>query len=257
MTICFNYKVIIKRERLVKLKLKDKIVIITGGTSGIGLACAKEFINEGSHVIISSHGDGNDIAASLGEHCKFIRCDVAKEEDVKNLIIQTIELFGRLDIMVANAGIGESSLLADEDFDEWNKIVSVNLSGVFLCNKYAIKEMLKNKKGSIINMSSILGIIANPLAPAYSACKSGVINLTKAAALAYSKEGIRVNAISPAYIKTPLIESIPEETLIPLHPIGRLGEDFEVAKAVTFLASDDASFITGINLPVDGGYTAQ
>lgn len=240
------------------MKLKDKVAIITGGTSGIGLAVAKDFLCEGAKVIVSSYSveefskNKNQLKGAT-----FIKCDVRREREVKNLIKRVVDKYGRLDIMVANAGIGDGDPIGDEKTETWNNILSINLTGVFLCNKYAIKEMLKNKSGSIINMSSVLGLVGNPVAPAYSSCKAGVINLTRSGALAYSKEGIRVNAVSPGYIKTPLIESIPDEALIPLHPIGRLGKDYEVAKAVTFLASDDASFITGVVLPVDGGYTAQ
>ncbi len=239
------------------MKLKDKVAIVTGGTSGIGLACAKDFINEGAKVVISSIQSGSEIANELGENCIFIECDVSKENEVINLVQETVKTFGKVDILVANAGIGVGGELHQLNLDSWNKIMDVNLTGVFLTNKYAIKEMLKQGSGSIINMSSILGIVGNAGAAAYSASKSGVVNLTKSAALEYSKKGIRVNAIAPAYIKTPMIEDLPEDALVPLHPIGRLGYDYEVAKAVTFLASDDASFITGINLPVDGGYTAQ
>ena len=240
------------------MRLKNKVAVITGGTSGIGFACAKDFIKEGAKVVISGSRDrGPELLKELGPNARFIKCDVSNEEEVKNLMNKTVEMFGKLDILVANAGIGDADPLADEPTETWHKILDINLTGVFLSNKYAIKKMMVNKSGSIINMSSILGIVGNPVAPAYCACKAGVINLTRSAALAYSKDGIRVNAISPAYIKTPLIESIPEEELIPLHPIGRLGFDYEVAKAVTFLASDEASFITGVTLPVDGGYTAQ
>lgn len=240
------------------MKLKDKVAIITGGTSGIGLAIAKDFLNEGAKVIVSSYSvDEFSKNKDQIKGATFFECDVRREREVKSLIKRTIDKYGKLDIMVANAGIGDGSPVGEEDSEVWKNIISINLTGVFLCNKYAIQEMLKQKKGSIINMSSVLGLVGNPSAPAYSSCKAGVINLTRSGALAYAKEGIRINAISPGYIKTPLIESIPEDMLIPLHPIGRLGEDYEVAKAVTFLASDDASFITGVVLPVDGGYTAQ
>src|SRR5574344_1276054 len=126
------------------MRFKDKVAIVTGGTSGIGLACAETFIKEGASVVISSNQDNSEeIANGLGDKCKFVFCDVSKEDDVINLVNKTVELFGKLDIMVANAGIGDGALVGDESFDVWNKIVSINLSGVFLCNKYAINQMLK------------------------------------------------------------------------------------------------------------------
>lgn len=240
------------------MRFKDKVAIVTGGTSGIGLACAETFIKEGASVVISSNQDNSEeIANGLGDKCKFVFCDVSKEDDVINLVNKTVELFGKLDIMVANAGIGDGALVGDESFDVWNKIVSINLSGVFLCNKYAINQMLKNGGGSIVNTSSILGLVGNPIAPAYCSCKSGIINLTRSGALGYATKNIRINAVSPGFIRTAIIKDIDESTLVPLHPIGRIGEAGEVAAAIAFLASDEASFITGATLPVDGGYTAQ
>lgn len=242
------------------MKLKDKVAIITGGTSGIGLACAKDFLENGAKVVISSRRDATETAKELGENCKFVRCDVSNEEDVVNLVNETIKTFGKIDILVSNAGIANDNELLNTPTEEWDKIINVNLKGVFLTNKHVLKEMLKQEKGSIINMASIMGMVASGGSTAYCASKAGVVNLTRSAAISYSKKGIRFNAIAPGVIKTPILDGIPEEYLAPtigMHPIGRIGFDHEVAKAVTFLASDDASFITGVVLPVDGGYTAQ
>ena len=243
------------------MNLKDKVAIITGGASGIGLAIAKELFKFDVKIVIADLSDKDSFIKDefKSDNVIFIKTDVSKEEDVKHLVDETVKIFGKLDFMVANAGIGDGAVLHEEETSNWDKVVSVNLTGVFLCNKYAIAEMIKNKSGSIVNMSSILGLVGEATAPAYSACKAGVINLTRAGALAYATEGIRINAVCPGYINTPLLSGIPKETMDFLktkHPIGRLGESEEVAPAVRFLLSDEASFITGVALPIDGGYTA-
>lgn len=246
------------------MKLEGKVAIITGGASGIGLGIAKDFFDLGAKVIIADWSESEEVIKKEfnSNNVMFIKTDVSKEKQVKHLVDQTVKKFGKLDIMVANAGIGDGSLLHEEPLETWEKIVGVNLTGVFLCNKYAIKAMLKNKgqnKGAIINMSSILGLVGEAVAPAYASCKAGVNNLTRSGAIAYAKDGIRINAVCPGYIYTPLLSSFDEEKFEYLktkHPIGRLGKVEEVTPAVRFLASDEASFITGITLPVDGGYTA-
>lgn len=243
------------------MRFQDKVAIVTGGASGIGLACVKELFKEGAKVVIADYSsEGEKIAKSFkSKNVIFIKTDVSKESRVVSLINQTVHKYGKLDIMIANAGIGDGSLCHLEPTEVWDKIVSVNLKGVFLCNKYALKKMVKQKSGSIVNVASILGLVGEPIAPTYSACKAGVVNLTRTNGAAYAKLGIRVNAVCPGYIYTPLIESVGEEgykMLISKHPIGRLGEPEEVANCILFLASDDASFVTGASLAVDGAYTA-
>lgn len=244
------------------MNLEGKVVIVTGGASGIGLSCVKKFLAEGSKVVIGDYSDnGEEVLKELNNpNVQFMRMDVRKEEHVKLLVSKTVEIYGKLDVMVANAGVGDGGLLADCPTESFDNIVSINLRGVFLCNKYAIQEMLKTGGGSIVNISSILGIVGEALAPAYCSCKGGVSNMTRSAALGYATKNIRVNAVAPGYIYTPMIEAAGSadnyQGLISKHPIGRLGEADEVADAVLFLSGDQSTFITGVILPVDGGYTA-
>lgn len=243
------------------MNLEGKVAIVTGGASGIGLASVKKLLAHGCKVVVGDYAEnGAEVLQGLNNpNVRFMKIDVRNEEEVKALVSQTVQVFGKLDIMVANAGVGDGGFLADCPTETFDNIVSINLRGVFLCNKYAIQEMLKTGGGSIINMASILGMVGEALAPAYCSCKAGVINMSRSAALAYATQGIRVNAIAPGYIYTPLIAPVGEmdeyKGLISKHPMGRLGEAEEVADAVLFLASDMSTFVTGITLPVDGGYT--
>lgn len=195
-----------------------------------------------------------------GNETIFIKANVTNEDEVKHLVNSTVEKYGSLDVLFANAGIGVGSLVHETDYAEWKHVLDVNLNGVFLCNKYAITQMLKQESGgSIVNNDSIHGVVGKQTVGAYAAAKGGVKLLTQTASAEYSAKGIRVNNVNPGYIETPLLAGLPEDAkqeLIKLHPIGRLGRSEEVAKAVLFLASDDASFITGASLLVDGGYTA-
>ncbi|WP_243356114.1 SDR family NAD(P)-dependent oxidoreductase [Bacillus litorisediminis] len=245
-------------------RFRNKTVIVTGGASGIGEAAARLFASEGGRVVISDMSEkGKDLSDSLnseGYETTFIKTDVTNEEDVKHLVNSTVEKYGSLDVLFANAGIGGMSLVHETDFSAWKKIIDVNLHGVFLCNKYAIAQMLKQETGgAIVNNDSIHGVVGKAGVGAYSAAKGGVKLLTQSATAEYASKGIRINNVNPGYIDTPLLADLPEEMrqeLIRLHPIGRLGKPEEVAKAVAFLASDDASFITGASLLVDGGYTS-
>lgn len=247
------------------MRLDGKVAIITGGTFGIGESTALLFAKEGAKVVIAARNKEkgekvvNEIKNQGGE-ALFIKTDVSIEEDVKNLVKETVDTFGKVDVLFANAGVGAMGDLDEVTLDDWNYTISVDLTGVFLSNKYVIPEMEKNGGGSIINCASILGHVGQMSVAAYAAAKGGVVNMTRSAAVTYAKKGIRINAVCPGYIETNILDGLDDEmleTLKSLHPIGRLGKPEEIAYPVLFLASDESSFVTGANLLVDGGYTAQ
>jgi NAD(P)-dependent dehydrogenase (short-subunit alcohol dehydrogenase family) len=246
--------------------LENKVAVITGAGSGIGKAAALLFAKEGAKVIVSdiSEENGNkavdDIKKESGE-AFFIKADSSKPSDNEVLVKQTIEKYGSLDIAVNNAGIGGPvGATGEYPIDGWQKVVDINLSGVFYGLRYQIPAM-KEKGGSIVNIASILGNTGAKFSPAYVAAKHGVVGLTKAAALEYADKKIRINAVGPGYIKTPLIYNTLDEatlnSLVGLHPIGRLGEAEEIAELILWLASSKSSFVTGAYYPADGGYLAQ
>lgn len=249
-------------------EFNGRVAIVTGASSGIGRTSALFYAREGAKVVVSDlNKDGGQetvrMIQAAGGDAIFVKTDVADPSDCEDLVKKTVEKFGRLDLACNNAGIGgESNMTADYSVDGWQKVIDVNLSGVFYCMKYEIAEMLKTGGGAIVNMASILGQVGFASAPAYVAAKHGVVGLTRDAALEYASKGIRVNAIGPAFISTPLIsalESNPEayNNLVSLHPLGRLGKPEEVAELVVWLSSNRASFITGAYYPVDGGYLAR
>lgn len=249
--------------------LKGKTVIVTGGASGIGEATALLYAEYGCNVVVSDLQEekGQLLVEKIRQSnskAVFIKADVSKPEDCEMLVNKTVASFGSLDIAFNNAGIsGESNAIADMSIEGWNKIIAVNLNSVFYCMKYELQQMLKQGKGVIINNSSILGQVGFVNAAGYVAAKHGVIGLTQNAALEYSAKGVRINAIGPAFINTPLLAEagmntdVKQSVLVPLHPIGRLGDAKEVAELVVWLSSDKASFITGSYYPVDGGYLAR
>ena len=242
------------------MRLKDKVAIVTGGSSGIGEATVKDMIVEGAKVVIADIDDdkGQSLANELDDAI-YIRTDVTDEQAVENLIEETVEQFGKLDIVFNNAGVGGMYPSHQMPFKNWQRVIDINLTGVFLVAQKAIEVMLESGGGSIVNCASILGNVGQAQTAHYTAAKAGVINMTRSLAAEYATEGIRVNSVSPGYIDTPLLSELEDEMrqhLISLHPISRLGKPEEIAKAATFLASDDASFITGADLLVDGGYTA-
>ncbi|WP_053217396.1 SDR family NAD(P)-dependent oxidoreductase [Virgibacillus senegalensis] len=247
------------------MKLKGKSAIVTGGVSGIGEHTVRQMVKEGASVLIADINEelGTKLVKELnasGAKVVFQRVDVSKETDIIAMVDKAVSEFSGLDIIFSNAGIGAQSPSTELSYEDWQKVISINLDGVFLCAKHAIAAMKKSGGGSVVNCSSILGNVGQAATAAYTAAKGGVTNLTRALAVEYAQENVRVNAVCPGYINTPLLSEMDEEAknhLISLHPMGRLGEPEEIAKAVVFLASDDASFITGANLLVDGGYTAQ
>ena len=245
-----------------------KVAIVTGSSSGIGRASALFYAREGARVVVSDLDEkgGQEtvqlIQAASGE-AFFVKTDVATPADCEALVKKTVKKFGRIDFACNNAGIGgEQNLTADYSVEGWQKVIAINLSGIFYCMKYEIPAMLKTGGGAIVNMASILGQVGFTGAPAYVAAKHGVIGLTKNAAIEYAAQGIRVNSIGPAFIRTPMIASLEENAealnmLIGLHPMGRLGLPEEVAELVIWLSSKRASFVTGAYYSVDGGYLAR
>ena len=244
-----------------------KVVIVTGAGSGIGEAVAREIAARGGSVVVADINQAaaedvaNALCAEKGE-AKAIRTDVADASAVEAMVEFAVESFGGLDIAVNNAGIGGPLAPTGEyPLDGWRKVIDINLNGVFYGMRYQIPAMLARGGGAIINVASILGAAGTANSPAYVAAKHGVLGLTKAAALEYATHNIRVNSVGPGYIETPLLTSTLDDTALRaiagLHPVQRLGTSEEVAALVVFLASDQASFITGSYHLVDGGYTAQ
>jgi NAD(P)-dependent dehydrogenase (short-subunit alcohol dehydrogenase family) len=235
---------------------------VTGAGSGIGRATAHAYARAGARVLVSDVNEAGaaetvHLIADAGGDAAALRTDVSRPEDCRAMVDRAIELFGRLDYACNNAGIGgEQAPVADLTTQGWDRVIAVNLSSVFYCMKYEIPRMVQSGGGSIVNMASILGVVGFAGAAAYVASKHGMLGLTKNAALEYATQGIRVNAIGPAFIRTPMIAGL-EAAVLPLHPIGRLGNPEEVAELVLFLSSDRATFITGAYYPVDGGYLAR
>jgi len=251
------------------LGLENKVALVTGGGSGIGRACALAFAREGAKVVVADvmERGGKETVQMIkeaGGESIFVKTDVSKTDDVEALVKRTVDTYGRLDCAINNAGIeGIMAQTADYTEENWERVININLKGVWLCMKYEIPEMQKQGGGAIVNMASVAGLVGFQEMPAYCASKGGIIQLTKVAALEYAKAGIRVNAVCPGVIRTPMVERVTggnpeaEAQFAAMEPIGRMGTPEEIAESVVWLCSDAASFVTGHPMVVDGGLVAQ
>ena len=245
------------------MRLENKVAIVTGAASGIGKKIAESFLEEGAKVIFSDIKDKNEIEFEFNENSDYIKCDVSNSEEVTDLVNKTIEKFGSLDVMVNNAGIGDSKTILDVTDEDWEKVIGINLSGVMYGMRQAANAMKENGiKGSIINMSSILGKVGFNGAISYCASKGGVVQLTHAGSMDLADDKIRVNAIAPGFIKTQMTKEMLEndefKNLIEgSTPLGHVGEVEDIANAAIYLASDESKYVTGEVLYVDGGWTAK
>lgn len=251
------------------MRLQQKVSVVTGAQRGIGHAIASHFVEEGSIVVLADINDAEAEAAVLreaGHEACFIKTDVSSEESVIALVKQVVSKYGRIDVLVSNAGIEFAKTIVDTSVDEWDKLMSVNMKGVFLCAKHVIPVMKEAGKGVIINMASELGLVGEANVAAYCASKGGVVMLTKALAIDHGPQGIRVNCLCPGPVTTQLLEDVftssddPEGLRKQFEAstvLKRLGKPEEIATAAAFLASDDSAFMAGTNLVIDGGWTAR
>lgn len=242
--------------------LKDKIVIITGSANGIGKCTALRFAEEGAKVVVADFADGSATVKeveALGSAAIYVQVDVSNPESVKNMVDKAIEAFGTVDVLVNNAGITKDAMMKKMTKDAWDAVISVNLTGVFNCTSAVLPYMLEQKSGVVLTSSSVVGIYGNMGQTNYAATKWGVIGMTKSWAKEMAKNGLRFNCVAPGFIGTDMVKKIPqqvlEERILIKVPAGRLGEPEEIAAAFAFLASDDAKFINGTVLSVDGACT--
>lgn len=239
--------------------LKDKVVIITGGTKGIGKATAIRFAAEGSKVVITGRGDGSAVEAEIkaqGGDVTYLHVDVSDLENCRSLVQQVLDKFGRVDILINNAGITKDATMKNMTKEQWDDVIAINLSGAFNCTSAVLPTLLAQGSGVVLTTTSLVGLFGNPGQTNYAAAKWGVIGMTKSWAKEMAKKGLRFNCVAPGFIATDMVKKIPEEVLkekiLVKIPAGRLGEPEEIAAAFAFLASDDAKYINGTVLSVDG-----
>ena len=242
--------------------LDNKVVLVTGGSRGIGRAVALACAREGANVIINYAGNAKaaqevvEKITDMGRRALAVQADVSKSEDVERLVQEALDDFGRIDVLVNNAGITRDNLIMRMKEEDWDAVLATNLKGVFLCTKAVTKGMMKQRSGRVINMTSVVGVMGNAGQANYAAAKAGVIGLTKATAKELASRGITVNAIAPGFINSEMTEVLSEnvkEAMVKVIPLGKMGEAEDVAEATVFLASDSARYITGQVLHVDGG----
>lgn len=254
-------------------RLEDKVAIVTGGSVGIGAACARRMAMEGARVAIVDRTDeaGRELAGDLvglGYQARYMHLDVTSETEVARAIDEVASLFGRLDILVNNAGIaGPDKPTHELTEEEWDRVQAVNVKGVFFCTKHAIPHLRRAGGGSIVNLSSIYGLVGAPDVPPYHASKGAVRLMSKTDALLYARDGIRVNSLHPGFIWTPMVNGFlsghggnldeQRRQVGELHPLGHMGEPDDIAWGVVYLASDESKFVTGSELVIDGGYTCR
>lgn len=242
-------------------RFDGRVALVTGGASGIGRATSLRIAAEGGSVVIGDVQDDRgqavvDEIEQRGGAAAYVHLDVTDEQDWNRAVASTVDRFGRLDILVNNAGIGDTEPLEDTTIDTWNKVVALTQTSVFLGMKSAAEALKQSGHGSVVNISSMYGIVGSGVSPAYHAAKGAVRLLTKTTALGWAKAGVRVNSVHPGYIDTPILGDTDRDALAGATPMGRLGQADEIAAMIAFLASDDASFTTGAEFVVDGGYTA-
>ncbi|SRR5579883_1041103 len=247
-------------------QLNGKVALVTGASSGIGRATAITFARAGAKVVVASRriAEGEETVnriLDLGGEAIFVKTDVSNAAEVEALVNKAVNIYGRLDCACNNAGFGgAASLITDMLEEDWNRLVDVNLKGTWLCLKYELRTMLKQGKGAIVNVASVGGVVGFASYASYCATKGGIIALTRAAALEYAQQGIRINVVSPGAIETNMLATLPTDALVQLiakHPLRRSGKPEEIADTIVWLCSEAASFVTGHNMIIDGGYTSH
>ncbi len=253
-------------------RMDGKVAVVTGAASGIGRATASLLAREGARVAVTdiqpeAGSEAAEEIGSRGGQARYWQLDTSEEQAVQDVLAEVVDVFGRLDVLVNNAGIaGVNKPTHEITLSEWSRVISVNLNGVFLCTKHAIPHMRRAGGGSIVNLSSIYGLVGAPDSPPYHAAKGGVRLMSKTDAMIYAADGIRVNSVHPGFIWTPMVENFLREQgdvqagrrqIDELHPIGHMGEPEDIAYGILYLASDEAKFVTGSELVIDGGYTAH